>query len=756
MEKAESKKRAKELLEKMTLREKVGQLNQRLYGFWCYEKQGDEVVLSEEFCAEVEKYSGLGVLYGLYRADPWSERNYENGLYGISAIHAYNQAQRYVIEHSRLGIPMLLSTECPHGHQALGGYLLPVNLAVGATFDPKLYEEACKISARQLKELGVNLALVSMLDVLRDPRWGRSEECYSEDPVLCAKMAEAAVRGFASEGVTVVAKHFAAQGETTGGVNASAARIGERELREIHLPPMQACVAAGVGGVMAAYNEIDGVYCHANPHLLKDILRNEMGFDGFVMADGLAIDNLAALTGDRVSAGALAISSGVDVSLWDEGFSRLEEAVTQGLVSEEELNRAVLRVLTEKYAQGLFEKPYLKEQKPTEFSVENYPQSLKLAEKSIVLLENKNNLLPLKGREKIALIGPHGSQIYDMLGDYSPALRENEGITIYRGLQEALAQAGKGGSVSYEKGSGLFAGSEAQLAAAVRLAEESDVVVLTIGGSSSRFGEVCFDANGAARTDGAVTMDCGEGVDSSRLELPAAQRRLAECIYQTGKPVIVLVISGRPMLLQEEKIHAAALFQCFYPGPMGGRAIAEVLFGAVSPSGLLPVSLPRNVGQLPMAYNHKASYSAFQYYDEQAGVLYPFGYGLSYSSFSAADAKFSTEALFAEQLNRAPQGETVCSLQIKIKNTGGFDAETVLLLYLRGLRGSVTRRVKELKSFVRTALKKGEEQEVTLTLSAEDFKFWNAQMEFCAEPGAALLSAELQGETVWEQQISIF
>ena len=312
--------RVNDLLSHMTLREKVGQLNQRLYGFRAYERKGDEITLTKETIEEAKYFGGLGVVYGLYRADPWSAKTTENGLSKEYAIKGYNLLQRCCLEHSRLGIPLLLSSECPHGHQALDGYLLPVNLAAGATFDPKLYKEAVSVCAHQLKQMGVNLSLVSALDVARDPRWGRTEECFGEDPYLCSCFAKAAVEGTQSEGVAMVAKHFCAQGETTGGVNASAARIGERELREIHLPAAKACCEAGVKGVMAAYNEIDGVYCHMNHHLLTEILRDEFGFDGIVMADGVALDRLQEAVGDEPHAAALALSAGVDVSLWDNVF----------------------------------------------------------------------------------------------------------------------------------------------------------------------------------------------------------------------------------------------------------------------------------------------------------------------------------------------------------------------------------------------------------------------------------------------------
>ena len=378
--------RAKDLLGRMTLKEKVGQLNQRLYGFRIYERQGEEFTLTDEFKEEVERMGGLGVLYGLYRADPWADKDEKTGIVPELSAKAYNMVQHYVMEHSRLGIPMMMSSECPHGHQALGGGLLPVNLAAGATFDPALLSEGYKACGKQLKSGHVELALMSALDMARDPRWGRSEECYSEDPCLAAAMAKAAVTGMQSTGVGSVAKHFCAQGETTGGVNASAARIGERELREIHFPSAKACCEAGVEGIMAAYNEIDGVYCHRNAWLLRDVLRGEMGFDGIVMADGLAVDFLKNTEGDTLHAAVAARKAGVDVSLWDEAFGRLGEAVDQGLLEESQIDEAVLRVLKLKFEKGLFEHPYMEENmlSPEEAGIPEV--SLALARESAVLL----------------------------------------------------------------------------------------------------------------------------------------------------------------------------------------------------------------------------------------------------------------------------------------------------------------------------------------------------------------------------------
>ena len=429
--------RAKDLLGKMTLQEKVGQLNQRLYGFRIYERQGEEFTLTEEFKEEVERMGGLGVLYGLYRADPWADKDEKTGIVLELSAKAYNIVQKYVIDHSRLGIPMMMSTECPHGHQALGGGLLPVNLAAGATFDPELLSEGYKACGKQLKSGHVDLALMSALDMARDPRWGRSEECYSEDPCLAASMAKAAVTGMQSTGVGSVAKHFCAQGETTGGVNASAARIGERELREIHFPSAKACCEAGVEGIMAAYNEIDGVYCHRNAWLLRDVLRGEMGFDGIVMADGLAVDFLKNTEGDTLHAGVAARKAGVDVSLWDEAFSRLGEAVEQGLLDESEIDESVLKVLKLKFEKGLFEHPYMEENMLTPEEAGIPEVSLSLARESAVLLKNEESVLPLaKKYKKVAVIGYHVADRYCMLGDYTPPVPESECVTVLQGMKQ--------------------------------------------------------------------------------------------------------------------------------------------------------------------------------------------------------------------------------------------------------------------------------------------------------------------------------
>ena len=705
----DSRKRAEALLAQMTATEKVGQLNQHLYGFRIYHVEDGKIIFTQELKDEVKKWGGIGTIYGLYRADPWSEKNYETGLAGGLSMQAYNQLQKYVIEHSRLGIPFLLSSECPHGHQALDGYLLPVNLAVGASFDPALYERAGQVCGRQLKQMGVDFALVSALDILRDPRWGRSEECYGEDPYLSAELARAIVTGIQKEGVAVVAKHFCAQGETTGGVNASAARIGERELWEIHLQSAKACCEAGVKGIMAAYNEIDGKFCHANRHLLQDILREQLGFDGVVMADGIAIDQLDIMTGDNIRSAALALKAGVDISLWDEGYTKLEEALKQGFITEKELDQAVLRVLTLKFEQGLMDKPYIdengnrtasySENGAVSFPTEAYQESEKLARESVVLLKNEN-VLPIGRAEKIALIGPNADDIYRQIGDYSPPMDRAGYETLKSGMEKEFGADRVRCYNGHEVGT------------AVSLAENADIIVLALGGSSSRFKGALFDENGAAKVQGVLEMDCGEGMDTARLQLPGNQNELFTAVCALKKPVISVVIAGRPYAIPEIAQDSDALLYAFYPGPMGGKAIAELLSGKYAPSGRLPVSLPRNCGQLPVYYNHTVSYPAMHYCDMEQGVLYTFGEGMGYSHMEYVDICLKKQ-------------QDVWIISGIVKNKGNIDDTAVLQCYRKVLSGELVPRERELVAFSRIKVEKGGQKAFEIVMDADKFRYFN-------------------------------
>ena len=744
--------RVNDLLSHMTLREKVGQLNQRLYGFRAYERKGDEITLTKETIEEAKYFGGLGVVYGLYRADPWSAKTEENGLSKEYAIKGYNLLQRCCLEHSRLGIPLLLSSECPHGHQALDGYLLPVNLAAGATFDSKLYKEAVSVCAHQLKQMGVNLSLVSALDVARDPRWGRTEECFGEDPYLCSCFAKAAVEGTQSEGVAMVAKHFCAQGETTGGVNASAARIGERELREIHLPAAKACCEAGVKGVMAAYNEIDGVYCHMNHHLLTEILRDEFGFDGIVMADGVALDRLQEAVGDEPHAAALALFAGVDVSLWDNVFPYLEDAVKDGLLEESLLDEAVKRVLTLKFEQGLFEHPYLPEDSKEEsYTMEKYPQSLQLARESVVLLKNQD-VLPLKtSDQKILVLGPSADDIYRMLGDYTPPVSDENSFTLLKGLKYLAGER-------IIKTCSYTALTEEKKKEVQKLIDWADVVIMAIGGSSSRFGGALFDNNGAAVVQGtqkdskdsdlvrknreAWAMDCGEGMDSSTLSLPGDQLDWFLFVRESNKPLISIVVAGRPYAISEIASKTDALLYSFYPGPYGGLALAQLLYGQESPSGRLPISIPAHVGQLPVYYNPKRSYEAMKYWDEEDHALYEFGEGLGYGQLLYENMTLQKET---------DHDSFTYKVTFSVSNKSDADDFAVPQLYVRDIAASTVRRVRELKGFTKTSLKAGQTKQISIVLDKAAFTIWNLNMKQVVEPGEFEILLMDQGK-IWDRQ----
>ena len=707
--------RASDLIGRMTLREKVGQLNQRLYGFRIYKRNGNDIELTAEFCDEVRRFGGIGVLYGLYRADPWADKDEDTGITLELSKKAYNTVQKYVIDHSRLGIPMLLSTECPHGHQALGGGLLPVNLAAGASFDPAIIKEGYEACGRQLQSGHVDIALMSMLDILRDPRWGRCEECYSEDPFLASRMAEAAVSGMQSSGVSCTAKHFCAQGETTGGVNASAARIGERALREIHLPVVKACCDAGVDGIMAAYNEIDGVYCHANKWLINDVLRREMGFGGTVMADGLAIDLLKKITGgDTPKAAALALKAGIDISLWDEAYSRLDEAVLQGLVSEQQLDEAVMRVLELKFSKGLFEHSYMDENMISSKAAGIDNVSLDIARESLVLLKNEDNILPLGDRyKKIAVVGYEASDRYVQLGDYTPPIDESSCMTVSEGMR---IYAPSGVSAQYVRGCGFSEEMPKEKEKAIKAAKAADIVVVVIGGSSSRFGGAEFDGNGAAiANEKKREMDCGEGMDSASLRIPAAQEDLLHELSLIGKPIVTVLIAGRPYVIEQEIRESQGIIYSFYPGPWGGRAIAELIFGIISPSGRLPVSIPRDAGQLPVYYNAKSSYEPAGYSDIKGGASYSFGYGLSYTEFFINDISVTKD-------------EKHISVKFTISNTGAMEGCAVPMVFVHRISGETTPRVCELKAFTRVWLEGGEERIVEMSVSKEELFYYGCDM----------------------------
>ncbi|NGO10336.1 beta-glucosidase [Streptomyces sp. HC44] len=708
--------RTRDLLSRMTLREKAGQLNQRMYGWDAYRRTPSGFELTAALRAETTRFGGLGALYGLLRADAWSGVDHTTGAGAADSAALADQVQRHVIEQSRLGIPALFVEEVPHGHMALDGTVLPVNLAVGATWDPELYEQAAAHAAAELRSRGAHVALVSALDIARDPRWGRTEECFGEDPYLASRLTEALVRGmqgnpgdlFAPDKAPVVLKHFAGQGATVGGRNSAESELGPRELHEIHLPAARAGVRAGAAAVMAAYNEVDGIPCSGNRALLDGLLRRRWGFEGLVMADGLAVDRLARITGDPVSAGALALNSGVDLSLWDEGFTHLEEAVERGLVREDTLDAAVARVLRLKFRLGLFERPYAADQLATPPAAPGRDLSTALARAAVTLLHNDGGVLPIPPTtSRIAVLGPHAATTAHQLGDYTAPQRPGTGASVLDGMRRLAPPEVE---ISHARGCALTGGDTSGIPEAVALADAADLAVLVLGGSSARTPETGFAANGAAlRT--VSEMTCGEGVDLAGLRLGEAQYELLRAVSATGTPVVVVLVQGRPHAVPEAADLAAALLTAWYPGPWGGDAIAEVLFGHAEPVGRLPVSVPRSAGQLPVYYNHKdTEYGS--YADESAEPLYSFGHGLSYTTFEYGPPRLSQD-----------------TVEVDVTNTGERYGRTVVQLYIRRLLTPVWPRTLELRAFQGAGLAPGERRTVAFSLGADQLAQVGADLE---------------------------
>ncbi|HBF82346.1 MAG TPA: beta-glucosidase [Streptomyces sp.] len=734
--------RVRDLLSRMTLTEKVGQVNQRMYGWHAYERTATGHRLTDAFREEVAAFGSMGALYGLQRADPWSGVTAGTGIGEADGARVADSVQRHVVEHTRLGIPVLLVEEMPHGLQALDGTLLPVNLAVGATWDPGLYEEAAALAAAQLRSRGGHVALVSALDLVRDPRWGRAEECFGEDPYLAARFTEALVRGvqgppggtIGPDRAAVVLKHFAGQGATVGGRNSAATELGARELHEIHLEAALAGVRAGAAGVMAAYNEFDGVPCAAARPLLTGLLRESWGFDGLVMADGLALDRLVRPAGDPVRAGAAALRAGCDLSLWDDCFPRLEEAVRRGLVEESTLDVAVGRVLALKFRLGLFERPYTGQRAPAAGPVE---VSERLARASVTLLQHDGVTLPLSGRVRaLAVIGPNADSLPQQIGDYTAPQRPGHGVTVLAGIR---SRAPEGTGVAYARGCELTGGDRSAVPAAVALAAASDTAVLVLGGSSARESTTAFDANGAAvvASGNAPGMTCGEGVDLADLALPEGQLALLDAVAATGTPVVVVLVQGRPHALDDLTGRAGAVLSAWYPGPWGGRAVADVLFGAAEPQGRLPVSVPRSAAQLPVFYNGK-DHGYRGYADQPATPRHAFGHGLSYTTVEYGEPRLSRTSVAAEEFTAGgPAGEAepvLCA--VEVRNTGDRPAVETVQLYVRRLTGGTSwPRVRELRGFVRVELAPGERAEAVFRVGHGTLASVTRSLERAVEPG---------------------
>ena len=722
--------RLSDLLSRMTLEEKVGQLLCPL-GWEMYEIHGNEVCPSGKF-KQLIKERNVGMLWATYRADPWTKKTLANGLNPEMAAKAGNALQKYVMENTRLGIPMFLAEEAPHGHMAIGATVFPTGIGMAATWSPELVKEVGQVIAKEIRSQGGHISYGPVLDLTRDPRWSRVEETFGEDPVLSgilgASMVDGLGGGNLSQKYATIAtlKHFLAYAVPEGGQNGNYASVGIRDLHQNFLPPFRKAIDSGALSVMTSYNSIDGIPCTSNHYLLTQLLRNEWKFRGFVVSDLYSIEGIHEshfVAPTKENAAIQSVTAGVDVDLGGDAYTNLCHAVQSGQMDKAVIDTAVCRVLRMKFEMGLFEHPYVdpKIAAKTVRRKEHIELARKIAQSSITLLKNENSILPLsKTINKVAVIGPNADNRYNMLGDYTAPQEDSNVKTVLDGILTKLSPS----RVEYVRGCAIRDTTVNEIEQAIEAARRSEVVIVVVGGSSARDFKTSYKETGAAvAEEGSVSdMECGEGFDRASLSLLGRQQELLESLQKTGKPLIVVYIEGRPLEKNWASEYADALLTAYYPGQEGGNAIADVLFGDYNPSGRLPISVPRSVGQIPVYYNKKAPRN-HDYVEVSSSPLYSFGYGMSYTTFEYSD------------LQVVQKSARCFEVSFKVKNTGKYDGEEVSQLYMRDEYASVVQPMKQLKHFERFHLKKGEEKKVTFVLTEEDFFLVNYTLKKVVESG---------------------
>lgn len=651
-----------------------------------------------------------------------------------------NAIQKFFIENSRLGIPVIFHEECLHGHAAKDGTSFSQPIGLGSTFNPGLVERLYAMTAEEAGLRGAHQALTPVVDVARDPRWGRVEETFGEDPYLVAQLGVAAVRGFQGDAsfkdkrrLLATLKHFVAHGQPESGQNCAPANVSARVLRETFMYPFKEAIQKGGAiSVMASYNEVDGVPSHSNRWLLRDVLRNEWGFKGFVVSDYYAVQELHhrpkahshRVAKDKSDACAMAIKAGVNIELPEpDYYLHIVELVKKGVLREAELDELVAPMLYWKFKLGLFENPYVDpdEAERTVGSDKNRAIALEAAQETITLLKNENDLAPLnlKKFKSIAVIGPNANR--SLLGGYSCAPKHN--VTVLDGIR---ARVGDKAKVLYSEGckitqdGGSWYGDEVlpgnpkqdrkMIAEAKKVAKQADVVVLCIGGNELTSREAWSLTHMGDRTN---------------LDLVGRQEELVKAMLDTGKPVIVFLFNGAPLSINYVAENVPTIFECWYLGQECGHAVANVLFGDHNPSGKLPISIPRSTGQLPVFYNHKPS-ARRGYLWDTVRPLYPFGYGLSYTRFELSNLRLTKKKIKRDGKTR---------VLVDVKNNGRRAGTETVQLYIRDLVSSVTRPVKELKGFTKVALKPGESKTVALEITPDSLAFYDINMEYTVEPG---------------------
>ncbi|MBO0720505.1 MAG: beta-glucosidase BglX [Blastocatellia bacterium] len=629
-----------------------------------------------------------------------------------------NELQRIALEQSRLKIPVLFAFDVIHGYRTI----FPAPLGLAASWDAAAAEKAASVAAAESAAAGVRWTFSPMVDIARDPRWGRIVEGSGEDPYLGAVMARAAVRGYqgsdysAPDKIIACAKHWVGYGAAEGGRDYNTTEISEPTLRNIYFPPFKAAFDAGAATFMSAFNDLNGVPASANPFTLTRILRDEWKFDGFVVSDYESIRELLnhGIAADEAEAARLALTAGVEMEMVSRLYNkRLPSLVKEGKLSTAVIDEAVRRVLRIKFRLGLFEKPYTDEarEKTLLLSREHAAAAREVAARSIVLLKNERDVLPLdKGIKSIAVIGPLADDQPDLLGSWSGDGKGEDVVTLLAGIKAKVSASTK---IAYAKGCDIEGGGADGIAEAAKIARESDAVVIAAGESAGM---------------------SGEASSRSSLDLPGRQLELIKAVQATGKPAVIVLMNGRPLTINWVAQNSPAILETWFPGTEGGSAIADVLFGDVNPGGKLPVTFPRDVGQVPIYYNHKNTgrppdannkYTS-KYLDAPWTPLYPFGYGLSYTKFRLSNLRLSAERIAANESLTA---------SIDVENTGKCAGDEVVQLYLRDLAASLTRPVQELKGFQRITLRSGEKRRIEFEITAKQLGFWNGENRFVVEPG---------------------
>ncbi len=716
--------RVEDLLAKMTLEEKIGQINMPCV---YVDELGKSVEEKTENCrklAEGKFLEELGPIGGFFTLANTILLKGSN-----QQAEYFNELQKIAVEKTRLGIPLLQTEEGTHGLMCSGATVFPEGPAIGSTWNMNLVKDIYTAAAREARARGIHQLFTLVVEPNRDPRLGRNQEGYSEDPYFCSRMAETIVTSVQGDDLTAIDKtvaglcHYPGQGQPMSGMERGAMEVTERKLRDVFLPPWVAGIKkSGALGVMATYPAFDGIPAHASEFLLTEVLRNELGFQGLVLCEGSGLTTIVYehLAANQKEAGALAIKAGVDVGIsFEQAYlTPLIENVNEGKVPIELIDRAVRRILYLKFRLGLFENPYVDVAHAEKVSYTNESQEIALsaAREGIVLLKNEDNLLPLqKNIRKIAVIGPNADHSKNQLGDYTSKVVLQDVITTLDGIKTVAA----GSDIKYILGCEVIGEKVNEIAKAVKIAKNADVAIVVLGENEWQ-----------AENKGGTS---GEGYDVASLDLTGLQEELLKAVYETGTPTILVLINGRPLSIRWAAENIPAIVEAWIPGEKGGLAIAEVLFGDYNPGGKLPVTVPRHSGQLPSFYNYMPSKQEWidnhwgkAYVDMPATPLWEFGYGLSYTSYEYSNLKIAPGRL-------SPGGEI--RISVDVRNTGKRKGNEIVQLYINDQVATLTRPVKELKGFDKISLEPSETKTVEFILKPENLAFYNRIMNFVAEPG---------------------